>query len=371
MSRLSPVALAVVLAFQLQLEAQTNTSRLGREIDASRPRVNPEDEARRQAQNELADEDRAPDYIEGERLLRMPQGYYIIAPDKYRPDNWSPRIRPRNDYGPGGIGSAPRGLRYSHRYRDVRGGGRYSYPYDSYGRAYASDCYGCGSPFCTSRDVIGDAYVQGRYDADHEYQDYIASERAGRLLDANRLGVAAGIEHFQAGRYDRAAIEWIGASERNQGDAASRVFAGHALFAVGRYDEAVKMLSRAFELAPFLTESYYDVRTEYGNPDDFATHLSALKAYVAAHPNSAAAVTLLGYVVAYTDGPAAAHPFLERANTLKPDDFFVSRLFKISRIVTPMPGVERAEPATVAPSGRRQRPATATIRKAVARAGHD
>jgi tetratricopeptide (TPR) repeat protein len=374
MPRFSPVAIAFILVAQAQVFAQINTSRLGRAVDASKPRAFPEDEARRQAQNEAARMDRVPEYIEGDQYLRMPQGHYIIAPDKYRPDNWSPRVRPEVDYGPNGIGSGPNEFRSSHRYRGFRNN---RYRNGGYGASWASDCYGCGSPYCRSNDVAG-AYVQGRYDADHEYQDYIAAERAGRLLDSNRLGVSAGLGHFQAGRYDRAAIEWIGASERNQGDAASRVFAGHALFAVGRYDEAVKLLARAFELAPYLTESDYDVRTEYGDPSEFDTHLATLKAFVAKNPHNVPAMTLLGYVVAYSDGPAAAYPILAEADVLNPHDYFIQRLLNIARTVTPMKGVvpvqhemqpahDRAMPA----KQRKWKAPTATIRKAIARAGHD
>ncbi|HWL93349.1 MAG TPA: CDC27 family protein [Phycisphaerae bacterium] len=336
MSRYFLGAFALVIGLPSVAPAQQNTSRLGRAIERSQPLPDEPDEERRLQKNEDAYLDRAPDYIEGDRLLRMPQGHYEVAPDKYRPDHWSPRIRPRFDYGGRGIGCTSRSSRYSHRYRNYGGGSCGNRSFGYYG-GYGYPGYGYpghGDP--------GDAYIQGRYDSDHEYQDYIASERAGRLLSANRIGVAAGLSHFQAGRYDRAAIEWLGASEKNHGDAASRVFAGHALFAVGRYDEAVKVLARAFELAPYLTESYYDVRAEYGDPADFEGHLLRLKAYVARHPDCACSTTLLGYVVAYSDGPAAANPILERAGRLNPRDFFVARLLKISRTVTPLGGTETA-----------------------------
>lgn len=368
MIRYASVALIVAFAHQSALFAQS-TSRLEREIEKSQPRAEPEDEARRKAINESARINRAPESIveleeiEGVRLLRMPQGHYIIAPDKYRPDHWSPRIRSRYDFSGTGFYQAPRGLRYSHRARTYGGQGIHS----------RSLGY-CATPYYQpGYDAYGDAYIQGHIDAASEYQDYIASERAGRLLSANRLGVSAGLDHYRAGRFDRAAIEWIGAAEKNHADAASRVYAGHALFAIGRYDEAVKYLSRAFELAPFLTESYYDVRAEYGNPDDFDRHLATLKAYVAGHPRSVPGVTLLGYVVAYTEGPGAANPILERARELSPNDFFVARLLKISRAVTPMPGVvetehgNEAEPTNddqARPSdGRRIKPPTALVRR--------
>ncbi|MBX3396590.1 MAG: CDC27 family protein [Phycisphaerae bacterium] len=342
------LAMGVSLLSLSVTAAQQSTSRLEREIEKSRPRAESGDETRRQAQNENAAVNRTPTHPYGDRYLKMPQGYYTIAPDRHRPDNWSPRLRPQFDYGPRALGSRSQEIP-SYRYREIQNSGRYRYGY--FGASWASDCYGCGSPFCTAGSAeLGNAYIQGAYDADHEYMDYIAAERAGRLLDANRLGVSQGIEHFRAGRYERAAIEWLGASERNQGDAASRVHAGHALFAIGRYDEAVKLLARAFELAPYLTESYFDVRTEYRNPIDFPTHLATLKAYVARHPHSASAVTLLAYVTAYTDGPAAASVYIERANRLNPGDFFVQRLLKISRLVTPMPGVVRTAPDQLEPT---------------------
>lgn len=345
--RVGTLAMGVSLLSLSVVAAQPSTSRLGREIEKSRPRAEPEDEARRESQNENAGINRSPAHPYGDRYLRTPQGYYTIAPDRHRPDNWSPRLRPRMDYSPRALGSSS-GDVPSYRYREFQNGNRYRYGY--FGASWASDCYGCGSPFCTAGPAeLGNAYVQGAYDADHEYMDYIAAERAGRLLDANRHGVSQGIEHFRAGRYERAAIEWLGASERNQGDAASRVHAGHALFAIGRYDEAVKLLARAFELAPYLTESYFDVRTEYRNPIDFPTHLATLKAYVVKYPNSASAVTLLAYVTAYTEGPSAALPYIERANRLNPGDFFVQRLLKISRLVTPMPGVVPTAPNQIDP----------------------
>lgn len=330
--RTLPVAAVLALAPAFQAFAQP-ASRIGRAIENSKPLSDPENEARRQKQIDAAqNQPRVVDNPADQELLRMPQGYYIIAPDKYRPDNWSPRIRLRRDYSGQGFYRGSNGARYSHR-----SGG--------YAPAYDYGCYGGGPAYYAGPDAFADAYEQGRYDADHEYNDFIAAQRAARLLDGSKLQLSTGFEHFQKGRYDRAAIEWLGASKRNEGDAASRVHGGHALFAVGRYDEAVRLIARGFELAPLLAEANYDVRTDYANPADFENHLNTLKAYVAANPNDASATTLLGYVLAYTDGPAAANPWLERANQLNPNDFFIQKLLTVSRMVTPQSGVIRSIPS--------------------------
>ncbi len=198
-------------------------------------------------------------------------------------------------------------------------------------------------------------YGPGYYDRQTWYNWYIASHRAGQLLDINEDKIDEGMELFRAGRYDRAAVAWLGAARADRSDAASRIHAGHALFAVGRYPEAVALLSRAFELAPQLAESQYDIRADYGDPADFEAHLTALKARVADYPDDAAATALLGYVIFYTDGPAAAFKVLERARTLDPRSEFVAKLWNVARLVGggPQPELEdqpsAAEPELESP----------------------
>ena len=257
-------------------------------------------------------------------------GLYVF-PSPYRPDYWSPRMRRFPDHNP-----------QSDRYRT-----RESYYQPLYsGQAYIPDTYcppGGASPYGYGwggpayRPDAYDAYEQGRYDADHEYLWYIAAQRAGGLLNQYRELFEEGVALFYEGRYDWAAIKLLGAAEKNQANAGSRLHAGHALFALGRYGEATKLIARAFELSPSLISKQYDIRDEYAKPADFDRHLAALQTYVQAHPTDAAAMTLLGYVTFYSEGPGAAYPHLKQASHLNPNSFFIPKLLGLAAMGRGMP----------------------------------
>lgn len=256
-------------------------------------------------------------------LLRP--GHYVY-PAPYRPDYWSPHIRPFPDYNPDsyrGFGSR-RSYRGFNRRGSRFGGGTPYAPRRGYGYGY-----GYGQPYIY--DTEG-AYRQGRYDSDHEYLWYIASERAGRLLNQYAVQFDEGLLNFRDGRYQRAAINMLGAAEKNHPNAASRLHAGHALFALGRYAEAVRLIARAFELRPSLPYRPYDIRDEYGTKSDFDGHLSALKSFVEQRPDDAAGRTLLGYISFYTDDFTAAYTHLQRAAELAPSDLFIPKLLNIARL---------------------------------------
>jgi len=246
-------------------------------------------------------------------------GHYVYAAP-YGPGYWSPHLRPFPGYGSlrrsGGL------PRRSLNYRFGRFGGYPSYcvsPYPSYGCSYGS----CGGE-------VEAAYKQGRFDADREYLWYIASQRAGRLINQHAEKFDAGVRLFREGRYEEALINLMGAAEADQSRSAPRLHAGHAMFALGRYAAAVDMIARAFELSPGLPYKTYDIREEYGERGDFDKHLARLRRRVAARPNDAAAVTLLAYVTYYTDGPSAARPLLARARGLDADSYFIPKLLGVA-----------------------------------------
>lgn len=322
-------AVILLVAFSTPAHAQ-NTSRLGREVDRSRPRLDPADEQRRQEMNDAARDPSAAVEQSTNGLLRMPGGHYVLPPDKYRPDWWSPRIRRIPDYSRYSPGRTSRSFKLSQRCRAF--GGRSCGP--SFGCApyVYGDPYGYGYGY-SGFDSFGDAYEQGRLDADSEYMDYIAAQRAGQALDASRAEWDDAMVHFQAGRFDRAAVGWLNAAALNHGDAKSRVYAGHALFAVGRYDDAVKLIARAFELAPQLAGRGYDIRADYTRPAEFDAHLRRLQNYVESRPEDASAMTLLGYVLYYSEGPAAAFPALSRAAKMLPRDYFIPKLLNNARML--------------------------------------
>lgn len=246
-------------------------------------------------------------------------GVYVI-PAPYSPDYWSPTIRSYSSLG------YPRS-QFASRARSFRPRSHGNWGcWNPYPPAYGWAPYGA-DPYS--------AYEQGRYDAEHDYVWYIASQRAGQLLNQWSEQFDQAIILFRDGNYEQAAINLLGAAEKNHADGASRLHAGHALFAIGRYTEAVFLIERAFELAPSLAYKSYDIRDEYGDKSQFDQHLAALQLYVVKHPDDAAAVTLLGYVTYYSEGPSAAYPYLKRAANLNPNSYFIPKLLTPSQMVSP------------------------------------
>lgn len=245
----------------------------------------------------------------------------------------------------------------------------YAEPYGGYG-GYA-DPYGFYGPppvFWTPDDYA-DVYFNkryyddgpngpGYYNKDRWYNWSIAQRRTDQLHDANSAGVDQGMAYFRAGNYERAAIAWINASTLDQGDAVSRLHAGNALFALGRYDQSVKLLDRAFELAPHLAGAAFDIRLDYGRQGDFERHFRRLEAHVAQNPDNVSALTLMGYILSYTEGPSHAYPYLHRARAIAPKDTFVEKLWNVAATIGPasnIPQVDRQnsniQPAPRSPVG--------------------
>ncbi len=331
------LGIAVILLSSLEVQAQT-TSRLEAARRASRPRRSVEDEARRQTQNARTRDRRIVGSTRGRGLLHKRDGRYVYPPDKYRPDYWSPSIRQRRDHR---SSWSRRGIQRTRRV----GRNRCTPSLRRYGGIGGYR----GSYYYARRDNCGDAYEQGRRDADSEYTRYIAAQRAGQLLDLSRARLDEGMAYFRSGQYDRAAISWLGAAEANHTSAGARVHAGHALFAVGRYTDSVRLLARAFELAPRLATSVYDLRRDYARPADFERHLATLRQYVREYPGDPDGVTLLGYVLSYSEGPSAAHTALKRARVLRPSDAFVEKLWNAVKLAAPQAGVKPQPPTAASP----------------------
>ena len=116
------------------------------------------------------------------------------------------------------------------------------------------------------------------------------------------------------------------AAETNQGDPAARIYAAHALFATGRYREAVPFLKRAFELQPKLVLLDYDMRDDYGRRADFDSHVRALEAALAQSPSSVERLVMLGYVRYYSGQKDTAYEPLARVKRIDPANPIPDRL---------------------------------------------
>lgn len=220
--------------------------------------------------------------------------------------------------------------------------GQYANPYAPYGNpyaGYAGTTWGSGPTFthgfvAPSPSELAQAaqipYDTAIRDAQryHYLNQFIQRDQAllRQNVDQTRLGLAV----FRTGRYEQAAVKYLNAAAANHGDAASRIHAGHALFALGRYDEAMKLIRRAMQLQPRLTTEDYDVRDDYGDREDFTHHLAALEYHVTTYPNDAAGVLMLGYIRYYTTGPGSAYESLVKAKALDPRNDLIDKLLAVS-----------------------------------------
>ena len=180
--------------------------------------------------------------------------------------------------------------------------------------------------------VFDDGYIGGFHDG-RRFQKWQTKAELGlnSYLKAMELGAAS----VRDGDYGAAARQFILAAKLNQGDAASRLHAVHALTALGHYTDAVPALRRALQLQPRLVYLPLDIRGEYGRPTDFATHLRKLTEAAEQNPNDAGLWLLLGYYQFFCGSRPEAVRSLRRAAQLAPDDAAAGRLFQAARLSTP------------------------------------
>jgi len=286
---------------------------------------------------------------------RTPDGRYV-TPDPNSPDGWSPAQRLYPDYGQYRSGDSFRQralgqrdeMRPNQQYQ-----GYYAYPQDG----------------CIGGADLGDAYSQGRYDARHDYLWHLAQQRAGRLLNQYAQMFDDGLEAFYNGRYDRAAINLIGAAEKNQASAGARLHAGHALFALGQYDDAMVHIARAFELSPGLAHKTYDIREEYGQPGEFDRHVANLQRFTVTNPNNVAGHSLLGYVTFFSGNPGAAYLPLARAARLNPRSYFIPKLLDLARVTQSAAAYRAPIPPPLSQAPRVDRPLEPIVRSPRAHPG--
>jgi len=186
---------------------------------------------------------------------------------------------------------------------------------------------------------------------DYHYLNQIY-RRDESLLARNASLTSEGSAQLRAGYYERAAVTLLAAAEANHDDALSRVRAGHALFVLGRYDEAVRHIRRAFELQPELATIQYDMRDDFGRKGDFDRQFVALERFVSGHPGNAAGATMLAYVRYYTSGAGSAYPMLRAAKRLDSQNELVDKLLAVAgqvyspntQFVTPQPVSPTVQP---------------------------
>lgn len=166
-------------------------------------------------------------------------------------------------------------------------------------------------------------------------QGYGRNDWAERAHARTRAGLATansefsrGLAAFRGGDYRIAVKHFKQASDTNRGDPAAMLYSAHALFAIGRYQESATFLRKAFALEPRISMLTYDIRDDYGNKADFNEQVRALNNAIAASPRDLDRLTVLGYVLNYTDQPDRAFDVLSRARAIAPRDNLVKLLYE-------------------------------------------
>lgn len=161
-------------------------------------------------------------------------------------------------------------------------------------------------------------------------QRELAARKELTLLSFDAL-LEEGVAFFRAGRYGEAARSFLAATQKDHGDAGSRLYAAQSLMAVGMYSQALDHVRRAEELAPQLLHRPLNHRSQYVRPEDFDRQLLALREHVGRHPDDADAVLLLAYEQFFSDRPGLATEPMRRVKDLANRDHFAKRLYDAAR----------------------------------------
>lgn len=208
---------------------------------------------------------------------------------------------------------------------------RSGYDGRGYGASYGG--YGYGYGYQGSYDSGFEAgYRQGRFYGRREME----AELSAPLFVSNyRFTMQTGTESFRAGDYSSSARHFILAARLDNGDASSRIRAGHALVAVGRYREASALIARALQLQPKLPYLTRDIRDEYGQKDDFDQHFELLAGATRDAGDQADLWALLGYYEFFGGRQPDALHSLSRAEMLDPRNALAQRLLEVARLSVP------------------------------------
>lgn len=216
---------------------------------------------------------------------------------------------------------------------------RRSLRWPAYSREWNDPVYGSGSEtYYTYGDGgpgfgFGPGYAPGPGGPGYvpSYFEDTANARTESLLKSSMTSMDRGMKAFQEGRYREAADAFRLAADANQGDPAARIYAGHALFATGRYHDAVRYLRKAFELQSRIMYLTYDMRQDYRNRADFDQQLAALEEALRLSPADEDRLFTLGYVLYYGGQRENAYFAFQKLIRLNPRDKLVGQLMENCR----------------------------------------
>jgi hypothetical protein len=138
--------------------------------------------------------------------------------------------------------------------------------------------------------------------------------------------IELGKEAFAAEEYARAFSRFRRATKLAAREPMAHFLLAQALFAIGKYDEAVESIHAGLRLRPDWPKSRFRAAELYGpNAAEFAEHLKRLEAAVDRHPDDPVLLFLYGYQLWFDGRQDEAVPFFRRAAAVAPDKTDIER----------------------------------------------
>jgi Flp pilus assembly protein TadD len=144
--------------------------------------------------------------------------------------------------------------------------------------------------------------------------------------DESARQVALGKEALAAQEYGRAVSRFRQSTKLFAHDAMAHFLLAQALFALGKYDEAVDAIHAGMRLRPDWPKSRFRSVELYGpNAADFPEHLKRLEAVLDRHPDDPLLLFLLAYELWFDGRQNEALPMFRRAAAVAPDKTYIER----------------------------------------------
>jgi hypothetical protein len=141
--------------------------------------------------------------------------------------------------------------------------------------------------------------------------------------------VALGKEAFAAQEYARAVTRFRQASKLFAQDPMAHFLLAQALFAIGKYDEAVEAIHAGMRLQPDWPKARFRPAELYGpNAADFPGHLKRLQAAVERHPDDSVLLFLYAYELWFDGRQEESLPLFRRAAAVAPDKTYIERFLQ-------------------------------------------
>jgi len=166
--------------------------------------------------------------------------------------------------------------------------------------------------------------------------DVAPSHNRRSTVGSVESALKSGAFAFRRGNYGLAEVEYREAMNRGCTDARSRLGLALAEFALGRYEEAARVVQSDLIASPSLNRSSLSVRSAYRRQTDFDAHLRGLSQALADQPDNLDYLLLAGFMQYFSGDKSGGLVNLERyASSANADARIVSFVRQLAATANP------------------------------------